>query len=641
MKSKHGVAFKLALITTLCVLGIFAILFAYNYKVSKSMIYASTEQNARYLALAVTKEIESLLSTVGKVSENIAYSLEESPMEKEKIIDLTGQIVKKNEEILGVAIAFEPFKQEPDKLYFAPYSFRYDNKIKFTFPGSESYRYFYEDWYQLPKELSRPVWTEPYFDKEGARLPVITYSVPFFREIDGAKKFFGVVAANISLNKLTDLVSSHTIFESGFVFVLSRGGTFLSHTDNKLIMNESIFTMAEAEESTELRSIGKKMLRGDSGFIPTKCHNRESDCFLYYAPLPSSGWSVGVMFPKKEFMADITQLNRKMLLIGILGVFFLVAAVVFISNSIIKPIRLLSASAGEIASGNLDTTLPEIKSGDEIGELTESFKHMTLSLKEYIKDLTDTTAAKERIESELSIARDIQMGILPKIFPPFPLRSEFDISAIMEPAREVGGDFYDFFFMDQQHLFFIIADVSGKGVPASLYMAITRTLIRAKVGKILKTGEILRRVNEDLSHDNDSGMFVTVFCGILNTDTGLVTYSNGGHNPPFLYNKKNDTIHALESEGIALGVIEDDYIIEEESITMGSGDLLVMYTDGVTEAFNEDEEEFGEERLKSLIKKHNSESVGALLQLLHQEITAFSGNREQHDDITMLTIKIT
>jgi len=210
-------------------------------------------------------------------------------------------------------------------------------------------------------------------------------------------------------------------------------------------MNETIFSQAEARGDEELREIGREMIHGKSGFVPFRSILTGKLCWMVYAPLSSSRWSLAVLFPQDELMADVVRLNKIMITLGLLGFVFLLVVIVFIARSITRPLSVLAGAAEDIATGNLDVAIPEIKTGDEVGKLAQSFDYMTKSLKQYIAELTETTAAKERIESELQIAHDIQMGILQKIFPAFPDMPEFDLYATLEPAKEVGGDLFDFF----------------------------------------------------------------------------------------------------------------------------------------------------------------------------------------------------
>jgi phosphoserine phosphatase RsbU/P len=507
-------------------------------------------------------------------------------------------------------------------------------KTEFTYI---SYDYFTWDWYQIPKELNHAVWSEPYFDEGAGNVIMSTYSVPFYRSVSGKKTFVGIVTADISLSWLEQVVSSIKIGRTGYGFLLSKNGTFITHPQSPFIMNETIFSVAEAMSNAYLRELGRAMIRGESGFVPVDTELTGKG-WLAYAALPSNSWSLGVLFPQDELMADIIQLNRNVLIITAVGFMFVLLIIILIARSITEPIRALSRATEVIAAGNLDIELPSIRSGDEVGKLSESFEHMRDSLKQYIRDLTESTAAKERIESELKIAHEIQMGILPKSFPPFPERHEFEIFAMLESAKEVGGDLYDFFFVDDDHLCFTIGDVSDKGVPASLFMAITRTLVKTKASQGLQPGIVMNRVNQDLSVDNPSLMFVTLFLGFLNIRTGELEYVNGGHNPPFLI-RLDGRIEPLEpTGGMALGVMED-ISYRSRKTTLHKGETLFLYTDGVTEAMNSAQELFSEERLIRELTILKDEPTEKLIQGVMKKVRAFCAGVPQTDDITMMRIK--
>lgn len=255
----------------------------------------------------------------------------------------------------------------------------------------------------------------------------------------------------------------------------------------------------------------------------------------------------------------------------------------------------------------------------------------------YIRE-RETAAAKEMMEGELKVAREIQMGIIPKMFPPFPDQSEFDLYAILEPAKEVGGDLYDFFLLDDEYLFFAVGDVSGKGVPASLFMAVTKTLLKARAITGMTPGEILHRVNNELCMDNDSSMFVTVFLGILHLCRGEITYSNGGHNLPYLYHRDGRLQQLEKTPGIALGVMEDIPYGNRE-VVLQEGDCLLLYSDGVTEAHDLDNNLYEEERLEGFLAREGGSPPRELCQKLQAEINDFARGREPADDITVMAIK--
>lgn len=303
------------------------------------------------------------------------------------------------------------------------------------------------------------------------------------------------------------------------------------------------------------------------------------------------------------------------------------------------PVKELTNATAKLGSGDLDVSL-SIKTGDEIEHLSRTFVSMASQLKEYIANLTRVTAEKERIGTELNVATRIQASMLPCLFPAFPNRPEFDIYATMMPARAVGGDFYDFFLLDDDKLAVVVADVSGKGVPAALFMVIAKTLLKnnAQYGKSPK--EVFETVNNLLYENNEATMFVTVFMGYLNISTGIFTYVNAGHNPPLLKRPNGQFSRLPTRAGFVLaGMGDTEY--DEDVIRLDVGDTLYLYTDGVTEAFNSKDQLFTEERLLDVLNKYQDCELEKLLASIKWEIDRFADGVEQADDITMLALRIT
>ncbi len=633
MLNSRGLAFKLTLLILASITLIFAGVFAYNYHFSRQIIVHNIENNARNLAEATVNRIDKVLNSVEKIPSNMAYFMESASYDGGELIDVLRSVTNRNPEIYGSAIAFEPYAYSPNAERFAPYAYKFAGQTEFTYIP---YDYFFWDWYQIPRELTHAVWSEPYFDEGAGNIIMATYSVPFFKTSSGKREFKGVVTADISLAWLQQIVSSIQIAETGYGFLISKNGTYVTHPSEDLIMNQTIFSVAEQQEDPRLRELGRAMIHGEKGFVPIDSR-LAGKCWMAYAPLPSNGWSLGVLFPQDELVADLTRLNRTVVILYLGGFIIVLLVIILISHSITHPLRVLSGAAEEIATGNLEVALPPVRSGDEVGRLTGSFTYMQQSLKQYIEDLTETTAAKERIESELKIAHDIQMGILHKIFPPFPDCREFDIYATLVPAKEVGGDLYDFFFMDEDHLCFTVGDVAGKGVPASLFMAITNTLIKTKATRGLSPEDVLSRVNEDLSMDNPSMMFVTLFLGILNIHTGELAYANGGHNPPYLIRAGGAIEPLAMTGGVALGVVEG-FVFQSRTVALQPGDSLFLYSDGVTEAMNEQDELYGEDRLEAELAGLRDAPMKELIEGVARSVLAFTRGAPQSDDITMMRL---
>ena len=294
-------------------------------------------------------------------------------------------------------------------------------------------------------------------------------------------------------------------------------------------------------------------------------------------------------------------------------------------------------STGEDGEERSAISKLNIRTGDEIQALSEAIKTMELEINEYIQDLTTVTAEKERIGAELNVATQIQADMLPRIFPAFPEREEFDIYATMNPAKEVGGDFYDFFLVDDDHLAVVIADVSGKGVPAALFMVIAKTLIKNHAQNQEAPGTVFTQTNEQLCEGNDAGLFVTGWMGVLEISTGKFVYVNAGHNPPLL-KRAGGTFEWLKSRpGFVLAGMEG-VRYRENTLQLEPGDRLYLYTDGVTEATNSHEELFGDERLQNALNEYMDLPVEQFLPKIKECIDAFVGDADQFDDITMLAL---
>jgi sigma-B regulation protein RsbU (phosphoserine phosphatase) len=347
------------------------------------------------------------------------------------------------------------------------------------------------------------------------------------------------------------------------------------------------------------------------------------------------GGAIMVTLPTNHVQAAIRNQTRLAMAVSGLVLLFGSVIAIFGAKTISKPIAHLTEMTRRIAGGDFTQRI-DISAKNEIGVLAASFNEMTRRLNESIEHLKETTAAKERIESELQIAHEIQMSMVPKIFPPFPDRSEFDIFATLAPAKEVGGDLYDFFFIDDDHFCFAVGDVSGKGVPAALFMAVTKTLFRATAGNGGTPGEILARLNTEVCRDNESCMFVTLFCAILNIRTGQVDYSNGGHNLPYYLHHSGVT--PLENTGgRALGLVEQSPYASARMV-LGPGESLLLYSDGVTEAMDPSDTLYSDQRLESFLASNRGSSPSQLIGDLVTDVRHFASGAAQSDDITGLAL---
>ncbi|MGZ4997654.1 MAG: SpoIIE family protein phosphatase [Methylobacter sp.] len=640
MPRKNSIAVKLVLVITLSSAVIFAVTLGYNYYQSRVILQNELESNARNLALSLVNKVETQLAAVTKVTEGLARSLETGSYTDQQQHVLLKRIIENNPEIYGSFIAFEPYAFNAKQPLYAPYYYREKGKIAFSRLEESyiDYPYPYWDWYQIPRELGKLEWSEPYFDEGAGNILMSTCSMPFYKESNGTKQLQGIVGSDVSLDALTELISSVKILKTGYAALLSRNGVILAHPMKDAIMNESFFSIAEARQDSYLRELGKKMIRGETGFV----HYQSLVGFtswMYYTPIPSTGWTLAVVFPEAELLENLRKLSMTMAAMGFGGILLLTLAVISIARAIIRPLQVLTAATDEIASGNFDVALPAAESNDEVGVLTRDFQSMQSSLKEYIKNLTETTAVKERIQSELKVATNIQASLLPRIFPPFPDHSEFDIYASMVPAKEVGGDFYDFFFIDEKNLCFLIADVSDKGVPAALYMMVAKTLLKTEGQRLGEPDQMLASVNRILASDNETCMFTTVFCAILDITTGEVRFANAGHNPPLIIDSEGVRYLTLKP-GLMLGALTET-VYTTERLTLKPGDALFLYTDGVTEAKSPEQELYGEPQLLRALQLAPKQELSEMIHYISAELARHASGAPQSDDITMLAIKMT
>ena len=633
----HGIATKLILFILTGCLIIFAILFGYNYYYSKKIIFRNIQEIAENRTVAAVNEISAVLKAIQELPENMAYLLEHVAVGNTRLLAHVKTIVENNPEIYGMAVAFEPYISENKKKKYSPYYYK-DNGVHFKDLADVNYDYTKWDWFRIPKNKEKALWGEPYYDEGGGNIMMATYSVPFYTQVNHKRLFHGVVTADITLVWLENIIDSIKIAGSGYAFIISKDGYVMHHPKMRKGEDEKLPKAEDIINEVLLDNVLSKMRTGKSGFASLIDKKTDAKVWVSFAPIRSSNWSVGIVFPREELMAATIGLHRTVVMLGFLEFVILFCVIALIASSITHPLRLLARKTNEMSAGNLDIQFPETKSKDEVGVLSRSFINMRDSLKKYILELTETTSEKQRMESELEIAKHIQMSMVPRIFPPFPDKKELELFAKLVPAKQVGGDLYDYFFLDDDHLCLMIGDVAGKGVPAALFMAKSVTLLKVAAKEMSRPSDILQSVNSELVCENDSCIFVTTFLAILNVKTGELNYANGGHNPPILLRQNREVQLIDDVTSPALGAIKDSEYVEGKTKLL-EGDVLFMYTDGVTEAFDKENNEFSNERLIDEIVKLEKLSVKKIIYKMFEIIKLFSEGAGQSDDVTMLAVR--
>ena len=633
LKDKIMGSFSLRL--SLYILSVAAVVFIAVFAVTFHSARKNVKDEAFELARSgldnTVIQINNVLSSVETAINSLSWLVMENLDDPDYMYTITEMMLRGNPHVYGSAIAFEPYYYKEKGMFWSPFSFRQDGKISDKQLGSVDYDYHFMDWYQIPKLLGKAYWSEPYYDEGGADVIMSTYSCPLY---DREGKLFAVFTADISLQWFAYKVNSMKPYPNSQNYMIGRGGTFLVHPNRNAILNESIFANAIYTGNSLLKETARKMTAGESGMEEMEHNGKHT--YFFYTPIPAVGWSVAVECLRSDILATLDRMTIIILVIGILGLLLMGALCHYTIRNLTSPLARFAESAREIAGGTFDAPLPVIHGRDEMKTLHNSFEYMQHSLVNYMDELQKTTANKERIESELRIARDIQMGMVPKIFPPFPDRNDIDLYGVLKPAKEVGGDLYDFFIEDEK-LYFIIGDVSGKGVPASLVMSVTCRLFRTMASHVKSPEKIVASLNDTLAENNESNMFCTAFVGILDLQTGRLEYCNAGHNAPVLMDLSG--VKYMEVlPNLALGLFEG-FPYRAQGCTLEKGNALFLYTDGVTEAENISKELYSEEHLLEVLGRNNGRESVQITGVIVDDIERHSLGAEQSDDITILCLK--
>ena len=500
-------------------------------------------------------------------------------------------------------------------------------------PGSdESYfDYYQSSWYTSARDAGGVVFTDTYPDSYGRGL-MISCASPFYDEND---RFAGVVCMDILIGDLTSHVIDVDLGEEAYAFLVSGSGDIIASA----VMKDADAAFENIlDASSVVYEASGPIMSGETGAMLS------GGVYYAYTPVSSANWKFCVHIPESLVLAPVKAMERN--IVAAIIAFIVILALIILcvvlmvrrfSRNLTAPLIALGKDVQTISSGDLDYRA-EIRSNDEIGDLAKSFNGMAASLKEYIENLTAVTAEKERIGAELDVATHIQKSMLPCIFPAFPDRKEFDVYATMNPAKEVGGDFYDFFMVDDTHLAVVMADVSGKGVPAALFMVIGKTLIKDHTEPGISLGDVFSDVNNMLCDSNSEGLFITAFEGVLDLVTGEFRYVNAGHEPPYIC-KQGEGYEAYRIKaGFVLAGMED-LRYREGSLQLSAGDRIFLYTDGVTEATDAENQLYGSERLHRVLNDHLDANPEALLAAVKADVDRFVGDAPQFDDITMLCME--
>lgn len=639
----HSFAGRITRRIVLSILLLMSIIAGMVFLFARSEITELTSVHYQDILNNTSDHVEGMLNKVEISAVNNVAAIQENLGSPETVIDALAKELELNPHIIGYGIGFTPDYFPEQGHWYEPYVVRDDNgAIQRLQIGSAQHDYLHAKWYLETVETGETHWTDPYYDDAGAKAILCTYSEPV---VDGEGRTVGVLGADFSLDWLyeqlvqldeqvnrNNRVGKKTEADRIYCFILGRDGVYIAHPERERSLVGNYFDYAGTKLTQEYQQIGEEMLSGQKGNLITYMDGVRSS--VYYSPLAKAGWSMAIVVPTTVLYRPGRIIATIILIL--MGFGLLVASLIssISTRRAVRPLNALASSAEQIAQGNFNAPLPEIQQNDEIRLLRDSFEDMQQSLSSHIDKLTTATAQRASLEKELNIARKIQMAMVPKTFPPFPERNDVDLYGLLTPAKAVGGDMFDF-VLREERLYFCVGDVSGKGIPSALWMAMTIAVFRTQIANDRRPEKIITTLNTALTARNELMMFATFFLGVLDLTTGVLTYCNAGHDAPLLLTGGQPGFLDV-APNIPLGVTSD-WEYQAQETTLAPGTTLFLYTDGLTEAENKDHVQFGKDNMVAALITAPI-TAEPLIWEVTDAVQAFVGEAEQSDDLTMLAI---
>ncbi len=620
--------------------------------------------------------VSRVLSEVTTATSNRVDEIQANLGQPDKLVGIMDEVVTQNPMIRSCGISFIDSYYPQKGRWFCPYAVKgEDGKTERRIIGNASHDYLKDEWFTEALKADSNYWSRPFFDSSDSITPLVSYMMPIK---DKQGKTVAILGADLSLSRIREQLfgglyseddtiniqvgngrrNGGDLRDGGFInfdwrgvtkkFIIDDDGTFIAHPKKDYIIKENYFELAKTTNDTIDDHVGHQMVTGGMGtynekhgIIPKSFSIFDSDSwtsYVFYEPVKFTHWSIASVVP--NIMIDLIAVGIAVIMLLLIALALLVTRIFgrIIIKRAVKPLKALVSSTNEVAKGNFSAPLPVIKHHDEICQLRDSFESMQHSLTHYVDELKSTTASKAAIENELKVAHDIQMSMLPKTFPPYPERDDIDIYGTVTPAKDVGGDLFDFYIRNEK-LFFCIGDVSGKGVPASLVMAVTRSLFRNISSHVMEPDLIVKALNDTLADGNETSMFVTLFLGVLDLQTGILRYCNAGHDSPLLIG--NEVSQLPCNPNLPIGVLSD-WVFTCQEKQLKSQDTIFLYTDGLNEAEDSGHAQFGDSRIIRVANACLSEGQvlpTTLVNKMTEAVHRFVDGAEQSDDLTMLAIK--
>jgi sigma-B regulation protein RsbU (phosphoserine phosphatase) len=632
--SKHSLPYRLTSLIVGVASMILVLLLVYNYLTTSRIMEQRVQESISTITGSAISLIDTRLEDIEVLARNYAALLINREFNNEEYIRILMEGLLEKDSLLS-AVTLQVESQEG--------RIRYD----FIREGGSFHRGAGEELMPWDGAFNKGEWTDPYPDSM-TRQRVISLSFPLLeldpdriRQVDPDRiRQVGRLTLHVPMTWINDIVNRIQVYESGEVFLLRGDGLFLTHPDEAKAGSWTLEDAAELSQSPSLISLLDSMVRKPEGYMALETYYEgRIRGILTYRKILQNDWYVVLLFKEAEYLREFNRLTRQLSVIGITALILLSVLIFLVIRRLTQPILQVTRLTEEMAAGAFDKAMPDISKGKEALSLSSSIRSLQSELQSYIARLKNTVREKERIESDIRIASKIQADLIPTTFPnPGELRG-LEIFGKVIPARWVSGDLFTFQQVDEDHLVFMIGDVTGKGVPASLFMAITRTLVLIESRHRRAPASILEEVNKHLCQDNTQSVFVTAILGVIELSTGKLEYSNAGHLPPYIFGGKKGIRVEEKAHGVPLGLFESASYTSS-TVHLGKGECFLCFSDGLPEAENKEGDFYGDERLEKVLQQFQGASpdAGTLVEQLIRSTDDFRGSRERSDDLTLLAL---
>lgn len=626
--NKKSIAFQLAIYILTAVVVVISLIVFLNYKHSKKILMEKIEEGAIHQSSQIIYEISRNVINTQEIVRNVSYQATYYESHGDLPFFLH-QVTQANKVVTSLHVQLF---NHSDTLTYS--SFRNSDGEVIDKTDLKHCSIF--KFPQLVHEVLQKgtgIWSKPFYCPRDSTSLIISYFLPIKNKEGEA---VGVATSDINLQFLQHVTSNIHIGINGFAFVISDEGYYLTHPRRDWIMKRNIFDVSSRIFEGNRDYYRDIIIQGQtgSGFAYPELLNYEKSWF-YFAPIPYTNWRVVIVIPTNELFNDLDVISKEIIIVSVIGILVVLFIIIIIFNRMFSPLMQIIKSIQRFSFG--DRGRKNRKKKNEIELLSDSLKELQFQYGTYIKEQNQVRKDKRKYEKDLKSAKEIQRTIIPQDYTILEKRKEIDLFAILQPAESIGGDLYDFFFIDTNHILFTMGDVSGKGIPAALFMAVANTMIKSK-STDLSAMHIVDVVNKALSKENSNQHFLTLFLGILDIETGILDYCNAAHNYPFLIRKNKDVIQLEQTHGLPIGLYSNK-TYKSNSIVLSKNDQLFLYTDGVLDCKNNYGEFFGNERLTNFLQTADDLPPRLLVDEFMKKLMHFKGETKQADDISLMAIK--